>query len=158
MQSAVQFPTKTRIHVALNASDIEASIAFYSTLFGEGPTKTRPGYAKFEPADPPVNLTLNHATPAAGPTPRASASHFGVQVKSAEAVADAVERFRQAGLQTETEDAVECCYAVQDKVWVSDPDGARWEVFVVLDNDAPSYGACCETQAALVSLGGGNSA
>lgn len=149
MQSAVEFKTETRIHVALDASDVEKSIDFYRMLLGEEPSKKRDGYAKFEPADPPVNLTLNQ-TPAARP----AASHFGVQVKSSEAVAEAAQRFRRAGYETETEDEVECCYAVQDKVWVADPDGNRWEVFVVLDNDAPGYGQCCgEAEPELVQLG-----
>jgi len=149
MQSAVEFATNTRIHVALEASDVERSTAFYQMLLGEGPSKERDGYAKFEPADPPVNLTLNRA-----PNARPASSHFGIQVKSTEAVAEATERFRRAGYETETEDAVECCYAVQDKVWVADPDGNRWEVFVVLNNDAASYGECCSgAEPELVRLG-----
>ena len=148
-QSAVEFATKTRIHVAWEASDIERSIAFYTTLLGEQPTKVRPGYAKFEPADPPVNLTLN-----LNPQAKPAASHFGVQVKSTEAVAEAAKRLELAGFPTETEDQVECCFAVQDKVWASDPAGNRWEVFVVLDNDAASYGACCGHEPELVGIGG----
>jgi len=139
MKSAVEFSTDTRIHVALEASDVERSTEFYRLLLGEQPSKVREGYAKFEPADPPVNLTLNRA-----PRARPASSHFGVQVKSTEAVQKATERFREAGYPTETEDAVECCYAVQDKVWVSDPDGNRWEIFVVIDNEAQNYGACCD--------------
>ena len=148
MQSAVDFPTRTRIHVALEAADMEPTIGFYRTLLGEEPTKIRPGYAKFEPADPPVNLTLNHS-----PGAKPAASHFGVQVKSTEAVEEAKKRLTEAGYETETEDSVECCYAIQDKVWASDPAGNRWEVFVVVDNDAKSYGSCCGVEQELVSLG-----
>ncbi len=145
MQSPVEFATDTRIHVALEASELESAIAFYRTLFDQEPTKVKPGYAKFEVADPPVNLALNAA-------PRArkagGASHFGVQVKSTDAVARAKQRFEAAGLPIETEEQVTCCWAVQDKVWVRDPDGNAWEVFVVLDADAAVHGkaeqdACC---------------
>lgn len=149
MQSAVEFSTRTRIHVALEASDVERSTEFYRLLLGEDPSKIRDGYAKFEPADPPVNLTLNRA-----PEARPASSHFGVQVKSTEAVQEAAERFRKAGYQTDAEDGVECCYSVQDKVWVSDPDGNRWEIFVVIDNEAPSYGQCCTIgEPGLVQIG-----
>ncbi len=153
MQSAVEFATNTRIHVALESADVERSIGFYETLFGQPPTKVRPGYAKFEVADPPVNLSLN-----ASPSARPAASHFGVQVKSTEAVSEATERFRAAGLTTETEDNVTCCYAVQDKVWVKDPDGNAWEIFVVIDADMAEHGKaaegqCCAPAPTLVSLG-----
>lgn len=146
-QSAVEFATRTRIHVALEAADVDRSIAFYQTLLGEAPSKVRPGYAKFEPADPPVNLTLN-----LNPQAQPAASHFGVQVKSTEAVAEAARRMEAAGFPTEAEDQVECCYAVQDKVWATDPTGNKWEVFVVLDNDATSYGACCGNETELVGI------
>ena len=153
MQSAVEFATKTRIHVALDASDVERSISFYRTLFGVEPSKVRPGYAKFEPADPPVNLSLNASMNA-----RPAASHFGVQVKSSEAVEEAIQRFQSAGLKTEVEEQVTCCYAVQDKVWVKDPDGNAWEIFVVLEADTAEHGKaqegqCCTPTPALVSLG-----
>lgn len=151
MQSAVEFATQTRIHVALESRDVERSIEFYRTLFGVGPTKVRSGYAKFEPADPPVNLSLNASAQA-----RPASSHFGVQVKSTEAVQEAIARFEAAGLETEVEDQVTCCYAVQDKVWVKDPDGNAWEVFVVLEGDTPEHGKAGEGQCcapALVSLG-----
>lgn len=152
MQSAVEFATNTRIHVALAASDVERSIAFYTTLLGEPPTKVRPGYAKFEPAEPPVNLTLNQSDHTAGDKP--GAAHFGVQVKTTEAVAEATKRFGLAGIKTETEEQVACCYAVQDKVWASDPDGNRWEVFVVLDNEALADNSNCSVEPAkLVELG-----
>jgi len=153
MQSAIEFATNTRIHVALESKDVERSVAFYRTLFGVEPTKVRPGYAKFEPADPPVNLSLNASADA-----RPAASHFGVQVKSTEAVQEAIARFEAAGLPTEVEDQVTCCYAVQDKVWVKDPDGNAWEVFVVVDADAPVHGKaqegeCCAPEPTLVTLG-----
>lgn len=144
-ESAVQFPTESRIHMGLAVRSLEKSVAFYRTLFGQGPTKTRPGYAKFEVVEPPVNLALNES---AGETAPANAlAHFGIQVKSTAAVREVAERLRAAGLITMAEENVTCCYAVQNKVWAADPDGNRWEVYVVLDNDAGQHAstqdACC---------------
>jgi catechol 2,3-dioxygenase-like lactoylglutathione lyase family enzyme len=145
-QSAVEFNTPTRIHMGLTVRDLERSIAFYRSLFAQEPTKVRPHYAKFEVTDPPVNLALNE-DPEQKILP-SRVSHFGIQVKSAEAVAQAAVRLQAAGLKTTLEDSVTCCYAVQDKAWVTDPDGNAWEVFVVLDADAQEYikntaSSCC---------------
>jgi len=129
-----QFATDRRLHLGLAITDLEASIRFYETLLGEPPIKVREGYAKFEPADPSVNLSLNVVSKAATPHPH---GHYGIQVKTAEAVKAASERLGAAGLKTEIEEATSCCYAVQDKVWVTDPDGHQWEVFVVLDPESP---------------------
>jgi catechol 2,3-dioxygenase-like lactoylglutathione lyase family enzyme len=149
-QSAVEFATATRVHVAINVSRLERSLPFYTTLFGQEPAKLRPGYAKFEVANPPVNFTLNE-NPAM--TAGGSLSHLGIQVKSTEEVLAAKTRFQVAGLATFDEENVTCCYAVQDKVWVTDPDGNEWEVFVVLEADAPVHSVnlqrtdadCCAT-------------
>lgn len=143
-ESAVQFETESRIHMGLAVQNLERSVAFYSTLFGQGPTKARPHYAKFEVATPPVNLALNEVGGATGPNN--PVAHFGIQVKSTEAVREVAKRFQAAGLETVAEDNVTCCYAVQNKAWATDPDGNKWEVYVVLDNNptqhqAPS--ACC---------------
>lgn len=143
-ESAVQFETESRIHLALGVKDLKESVAFYRTLFGQGPTKTRPGYAKFEVAEPPVNLALNQTGGETGPNN--PVAHFGVQVKSAAAVGVMAGRLAAAGVETAAEDRVTCCYAVQNKVWAADPDGNKWEVYVVLDNDAQhhsSQGGCC---------------
>ena len=113
-------------HVSLNVTDIDASVDFYEKAFGVAPVKRRPGYAKFDLRAPLLNLTMQQA-----PRTGVNASHFGVQVASSEDVAEAKARFERAGLATFTEDDVSCCYAVQDKVWVEDPDGNAWEVFVV---------------------------
>ena len=143
-ESAVQFATESRIHMGLAVKDLAASIAFYRALFGQAPTKTRPGYAKFEVELPPVNLSLNQV---AGQTaPNHPVAHFGIQVKSTEAVEVVARRLNEAGSKTSTEENVTCCYAVQNKVWATDPDGNKWEVYVVLDNDAASHAspsACC---------------
>jgi catechol 2,3-dioxygenase-like lactoylglutathione lyase family enzyme len=113
-------------HLSLNVSDVDASVAFYEKAFGVPVTKHRPGYAKFDLAQPALNLTMQTA-----PRTGVNASHFGVQVASTADVQEAKARFERAGLATFTEDDVSCCYAVQDKVWVEDPDGNAWEVFVV---------------------------
>ena len=136
-QSAVEFATPTRVHIGLSVRDTERSITFYRHLFAQEPTKVRPGYAKFEVADPPVNLTLN--ADAERQTRPGPSAHFGVQVKSTETVARIATRLQATGLNPRLEDAVSCCYAVQDKAWVTDPDGNAWEIFVVLDADAPDY-------------------
>ena len=136
-QSAVEFATPTRVHISLSVRDTARSATFYRHLFAQEPTKVRPGYAKFEVADPPVNLTLN--TDAKRQTRPGPSAHFGVQVKSTETVARIASRLQAAGLNPRLEDAVSCCYAVQDKAWVTDPDGNAWEIFVVLDADVPDY-------------------
>lgn len=143
--SAVEFATTTRVHIAINVSNVEKSLPFYKVLFAQEPTKLRSGYAKFEVAEPPVNFTLNQNTPALGV---GTLSHFGIQVKSTHEVLAAKQRFVEAGLATFDEDNVTCCYAVQDKVWVTDPDGSSWEVFVVTGADAPEHSANQLTDAA----------
>ena len=144
-ESAVQFETKSRIHMGLAVTDLERSLAFYRTLFGQEPVKTRPRYAKFEVVEPPVNLSLNEVGGETGPNN--PVTHFGIQVKSTGAVREVSERMTNAGIATETEENVTCCYAVQNKVWATDPDGNKWEVYVVLDNDGAhhhsSAGDCC---------------
>jgi len=113
-------------HVSLNVSAIDASVAFYERAFGVSATKRRPGYAKFDLAEPSLNLTMTEA-----PRTGINASHFGIQVASTDDVLEAKARFEAAGLSTKSEEDTACCYAVQDKVWVEDPDGNAWEVFVV---------------------------
>lgn len=113
-------------HVSLNVSNVEASVAFYEKAFGVQATKRRPGYAKFDLSSPSLNLTMQEA-----PRTGVNASHFGVQVASTEDVLEAKGRFEAAGLKTLTEEDTACCFAVQDKVWIEDPDGNSWEVFVV---------------------------
>jgi catechol 2,3-dioxygenase-like lactoylglutathione lyase family enzyme len=130
-------------HVSLNVSDIDASVAFYEKVFQVGPSKRRPGYAKFDLVSPSLNLTMQEA-----PRTGINASHFGVQVAGSEDVAAAWTRFKEAGLTTLTEENTECCYALQDKVWVEDPDGNSWEVFVVkgeasVVKEPVSKSGCC---------------
>ena len=133
-QSSVEFPGNSRVHIALAVNHLQRAREFYETLLGVTPTKVRPGYVKFEPQDPSVNLTLNEVENRQ--LDQTFPSHFGIQVKSTNVVEEAISRLTAAGLETSVEQNTTCCYAVQDKVWVSDPDGNRWEVFVVLDADA----------------------
>lgn len=130
--SAVKFETESRIHMGLAVKNLEPSVFFYATLFGQQPTKLRPQYAKFEVSEPPVNLSLNEVGGETGPNN--PVAHFGIQLKSTEAVQRMSARLAQAGLETKIEENTTCCYAVQNKVWVRDPDGNNWEVYVVLDN------------------------
>lgn len=137
--------TFPRIHMGLAVSNVEKSLAFYRALLGVEPSKVKPGYAKLECDAPAINLTLNETD---SPTVFAMPGHFGVEVGSTERVVEANTRMREAGFFTENEDGVTCCFAVQDKVWVSDPDGHRWEVYVKLaDADVhslPRSTACCD--------------
>ena len=117
----------SRIQLALNVSDLEQAIGFYSKLFGSEPAKRRSGYANFAIDEPPLKLVLIE-----GEGTGASLNHLGVEVSSPEDVKAATDRLADKGLPTLVQDGVDCCYALQDKVWVSDPDGARWEVYTVL--------------------------
>jgi catechol 2,3-dioxygenase-like lactoylglutathione lyase family enzyme len=115
-----------RPHLALTVSDVERSIRFYRALFGVEPTKVRSGYAKFEVPEPALNFTLNE-----GERDGLGAfNHGGIQVGSTEEVLRARARLVEAGLATFDEMDTTCCYAKQDKIWVTAPDGESWEVFV----------------------------
>ncbi|MBL1200985.1 MAG: glyoxalase/bleomycin resistance/dioxygenase family protein [Nostoc sp. GBBB01] len=117
-----------KTHVALNVTNIEKSVAFYQAMFGVEPIKYKLDYAKFDIANPALNLTLNLTD---NVHPGGALSHLGVQVETTQEVQAAIQRFTEAGLALFTEDNTDCCYALQDKVWVTDPDGNGWEVFVV---------------------------
>ncbi len=125
----------SRVQLALNVDDLDSAVAFYGTLFGAEPAKLRPGYANFAIADPPLKLVLIENAGRGG-----SLNHLGVEVATRDEVAGATERLASGGLDTRAEEGA-CCYAVQDKVWVNDPDGAPWEVYTVLA-DAPDAPAC----------------
>jgi len=118
-----------RIQLALNVDDLEASIAFYSALFGTEPAKRRDGYANFAVAEPPLKLVLLE-NPGQGGT----LNHLGVEVADTDAVDATQQRLAAAGLGSADERDVTCCYARQDKFWVDgSPDGERWEVYTVLE-------------------------
>lgn len=117
-----------KTHVALRVTDLPQAIAFYRAMFDAEPVKHKADYAKFDLDNPGLNLTLNVSDRL---DPHGSLSHLGIQVDSREAVMAAIARFQQAGLAILEEHNTDCCYALQDKVWVTDPDGNRWEIFVV---------------------------
>ena len=158
----------SRVQLALNVSDVDAAVEFYSKLFATPPAKRRAGYANFAIESPPLKLVLIENSEAAG-----TLNHLGVEVQTTDEVSSAAARLQGQGLETATEDNVTCCYAVQDKVWVSDPDQAAWEIYTVLahaDRLSPSSGepaasgeptgqaACCGAtsapESAPVAVGG----
>jgi catechol 2,3-dioxygenase-like lactoylglutathione lyase family enzyme len=125
----------SRVQLALNVEDLDEAVAFYSKLFRTEPAKRRAGYANFAIEEPPLKLVLIE-----GHGPGGSLNHLGVEVGSAQEVGQATVRLAGEGLATRVEDAVSCCHAVQDKVWVKDPDGAPWEVYTVLaDSEAGTH-------------------
>lgn len=122
----------SRIQLALNVADIDAAVEFYTTLFGTEPAKRRPGYANFAVADPPLKLVLFENADATG-----TLNHLGVERGSMEEIEEQASRLEAAGLALDVEGDVVCCYARQDKHWVTGPDGQRWENYVVLADDRP---------------------
>ena len=141
----------SRVQLALNVSDLDAAVDFYSKLFDTAPAKVRPGYANFAITEPPLKLVL-----IAGAGEPGSLNHLGVEVADSAEVGAAQARLAGRGLPTATEENVACCYAVQDKVWVDGPDGTPWEIYTVLADAEmpasrlravePSGAACCATR------------
>jgi catechol 2,3-dioxygenase-like lactoylglutathione lyase family enzyme len=136
----------SRVQLALNVDDLEEAVTFYSTLLGTGPAKRKPGYANFAVTEPALKLVLLE-NPGKGGT----LNHLGVEVESSAHVHAEIARLAGEGLITDEEIGTTCCFATQDKVWVTGPGGERWEVYTVLaDSDtfgsAPNEGvACCGT-------------
>ena len=137
----------SRVQLALNVSDLDSAIEFYSKLFNTKPAKVREGYANFAIAEPPLKLVLI----AGGGTP-GTMNHLGIEVESADEVTSATKRLANEGLVTAVEEETTCCFAVQDKVWVNAPDGEPWEVYTVLADAnvmklipvADSGSVCCQ--------------
>ena len=125
----------SRVQLALNVDDLDAAITFYSTLFSTQPAKVKPGYANFAIADPPLKLVLLE-NPGQGGT----LNHLGVEVESSETVHSEIARLTDAGMFTEEEIGATCCFATQDKVWVTGPGGERWEVYTVLADSETFFG------------------
>jgi catechol 2,3-dioxygenase-like lactoylglutathione lyase family enzyme len=126
----------SRVQLALNVSDLESSVQFYSTMFATQPHKRRAGYANFEIDAPPLKLVLietTHDVRGSGVT--GALNHLGVEVESADDVHAALGRLQDAGLAVSEELDTTCCYAQQDKVWVHDPAGAPWEVYTITDDN-----------------------
>jgi len=121
-----------RVQLALNVSDVDAAVEFYGKLFGAEPAKRRPGYANFAIDTPPLKLVLIENPDVRGTGVAGALNHLGVEVETTDEVSAATTRLAGAGLATAVEENTACCYALQDKVWVDDPDGAPWEVYTVL--------------------------
>lgn len=140
----------SRVQLALNVDNLDESIAFYRKLFGAEPVKVKPGYANFAIANPPLKLVLLE-----NPGHGGSINHLGVEVESSDTVHAEIARLTDAGMFTEEEIGTTCCFATQDKVWVTAPGGERWEVYTVLADSetfgvAPSESGdavCCGAQA-----------
>jgi catechol 2,3-dioxygenase-like lactoylglutathione lyase family enzyme len=156
--------TMSRLQLALNVADVDQAVGFYSKLFGTEPTKRRPGYANFAIADPPLKLVLIEVGAGREKGTQGAVNHLGIEVETTDEVTAATDRLTDEGLATATEQATSCCYAVQDKVWVEDPDGAPWEIYTVLSDDADaapfstlaSNGtACCSEDSAAITGSGG---
>jgi catechol 2,3-dioxygenase-like lactoylglutathione lyase family enzyme len=140
----------SRVQLALNVDDIDTAVAFYSKLFGAQPAKRRPGYANFALDEPALKLVLME-----NPGQGGSLNHLGVELSSTEQVDAALRRAKAQGFLADEERGTTCCYATQDKFWVTGPDGERWEHYVVLADSAtfraePAADAtqCCETPGA----------
>lgn len=133
-----------KAHLAINVRNVEESIAFYKKMLGIEPSKVRTGYAKFDVQTPPLNFTLNQV-PYSG---SGALSHLGIQVASTDDVIAMKKKWEDAGLLPREEMQTTCCYALQDKAWVKDPDGNEWEVFTVIEDnlgEAKSNDASCCT-------------
>ena len=137
----------SRLQLALNVNDLDEAITFYSKLFRTTPAKVRPGYANFAIAEPPLKLVLIEDRTGRSDGVAGALNHLGVEVDTSDEVEAASHRLADAGLLPRIQEATTCCYAVQDKAWVSDPDGAPWEVYTVLADatDATDMGCSTET-------------
>jgi catechol 2,3-dioxygenase-like lactoylglutathione lyase family enzyme len=124
-----------RAQLALNVDDLDEAIAFYSKLFNTTPAKVKPGYANFAVTEPPLKLVLIE-NPGHGGT----LNHLGVEVQSSRLVHDEIARLADEGMFTDEEIGTTCCFAKQDKVWVTGPGGERWEVYTVL-SDSETFGS-----------------
>jgi catechol 2,3-dioxygenase-like lactoylglutathione lyase family enzyme len=134
------------VQLALNVSDIDAAVEFYSLFFSTQPAKRQPGYANFEVQDPPLKLVLIE-NPGRGNGASGALNHLGVEVDTAAAVERAADRLDVDGLPHEAVGETTCCYAVQSKVWTDDPDGTPWEVYVVLADASNQTGLGCSEEA-----------
>lgn len=132
----------SRVQLALNVDDLEAAVTFYSKLFGTEPAKLKDGYANFAVTEPPLKLVLIE-----NPGRGGSVNHLGVEVETSARVREEIARLTDAGLFTQEEIGATCCFATQDKVWVTGPAGERWEVYTVLA-DSDTFGTSPELLAA----------
>ncbi|MFW0783421.1 ArsI/CadI family heavy metal resistance metalloenzyme [Gordonia sp. CPCC 206044] len=124
----------SRVQLALNVDDLDAAIDFYTSLFNTAPAKRKPGYANFAVTEPPLKLVLME-----NPGRGGSINHLGVEVESSDRVHSEIARLSDAGMFTEEEINTTCCFATQDKVWVTGPDDEKWEVYTKLA-DSEEFG------------------
>jgi catechol 2,3-dioxygenase-like lactoylglutathione lyase family enzyme len=146
-QQSTTTPSTGRLQLALNVTDLEASERFYSDLFGVEPVKRKPGYVNFAITEPPLKLILFEGSDGG------TINHFGVEVSTSQHVSDAIGRLEEAEMEIEIEieKKVTCCYAAQDKVWATAPDGEKWEYYTVLadvdesvtEQEANPTAGCC---------------
>lgn len=147
-----------RVQLALNVSRLDEAVGFYTKLFGSPPAKVRPGYANFAVEDPPLKLVLIEVPDTRGAGVGGALNHLGVEVTTPDEVGAATRRLDAEGLETDEQQATTCCYALQDKVWVEDPDNTPWEIYTVLA-DAPEEsaragdGTCCASGETAASSG-----
>jgi len=137
----------SRVQLAINVDDLAESIAFYTRLFGTAPAKVKPGYANFAISEPPLKLVLIENPAGRGHGVAGALNHLGVEVDTPEQVRATTARLVGEGLNPEIQESVTCCYAVQDKGWLDDPDGAPWEVYTVLADAADPGDLGCTTEA-----------
>jgi hypothetical protein len=136
----------SRVQLALNVSDLDAAVEYYSKLFATEPAKRQPGYANFAIAEPPLKLVLIENRGARGNGVTGALNHLGVEVTTPDDVQSAITRFSGVGLDTDVQEATTCCFAVQDKVWTNDPDGVPWEYYTVLSDASDEVGLGCSTE------------
>src|SRR5580704_5497971 len=136
----------SRVQLALNVADIDAAVDFYTKLFGTQPAKRRPGYANFAITEPPLKLVLIENPAGRGEGVSGALNHLGVEVSAPHEVQEATGRLSAEGLPTEIQESTTCCFAIQDKVWVNDPDGAPWEYYTVLADASDADELGCGTE------------
>ncbi len=151
----------SRVQLALNVSDIDSAVEFYERLFGTSPAKRRPGYANFAIEDPPLKLVLFEDQSQQGEGFATSLNHLGVEVATTDEVMSTQDRLRAEGLELSSREEATCCYALQDKFWVSGPNDAAWEFYTVLEDspelaltgaDAVAGQSCCSDSNATVEV------
>ncbi|MDP2013743.1 MAG: ArsI/CadI family heavy metal resistance metalloenzyme [Actinomycetota bacterium] len=125
----------SRVQLALNVSDLEASVEFYSRLFNTTPHKRRPGYANFAINEPPLKLVLIQASAEErGEGVAGALNHLGIEVEDSAAVSATAQRLSSEGVEVTDINRTVCCYAEQDKTWAHDPAGAPWEIYTITDD------------------------
>ena len=131
----------SRLQLALNVSNLDEAVDFYTKFFKTEPAKLRPGYANFAITEPPLKLVLFENAGQPG-----TINHLGVEVSTTEEVQAATRHLAEQGFETDIEEKTTCCFAVQDKVWVDGPDSSRWEVYTVLAD-----ASCCDSGSLVLS-------